>query len=256
MINNINDDLVSVIMPAYNSEKYIGEAIESVLNQSYKNWELIIVNDASSDNTENIIKAYAAKNNKIVLISLSENKGVSNARNVAISSAKGRYMAFLDSDDIWTNDKLARQISYMQENDYCFTYHDYILFNTTMSKESGKVIKVPNSLDYNELLKGNCTGSCLTTVVDRNFIRRIRMPNQRHEDFICWLNILKEYKVHAYGLNEVLGYYRVGKSSVSSNKLRSAYWTWKVYRDTQKIGFLDAIFYFFNYAIKGVLKYK
>ncbi|MBQ3112832.1 MAG: glycosyltransferase family 2 protein [Phascolarctobacterium sp.] len=256
MRNDINDDLVSVIMPAYNSEKYIGEAIESVLNQSYKNWELIIVNDASSDNTESIIKEYAAKNNKIVLISLTENKGVANARNIAIQNARGRFVAFLDSDDIWANEKLAKQISYMKENSYCFTYHNYILFNTAIGKEFGKVIKVPNRLDYNELLKGNCTGSCLTTVIDRNFIKKIHMPNQRHEDYVCWLNIFKEYNVQAYGVNEMLGYYRVGKSSISSNKLRSAYWTWKVYRDSQKIGFLDAVFYFFNYAIKGVLKYK
>ena len=118
MRNDINDDLVSVIMPAYNSEKYIGEAIDSVLSQSYKNWELIIVNDASSDNTESIIKEYAGKNSKIVLISLSENKGVSNARNIAVQNARGRFVAFLDSDDIWTYDKLTKQISYMKENDY------------------------------------------------------------------------------------------------------------------------------------------
>ena len=256
MRNNINDDLVSVIMPAYNSEKYIGEAIESVLNQSYKNWELIIVNDASCDNTESIIKEYAAKNSKIVLISLSENKGVSNARNIAVQNARGRFVAFLDSDDIWTSEKLAKQISFMKENGYSFTYHNYILFNTTMGKESGKLIKVPDSIDYIELLKCNCTGSCLTTVIDRNIIKKIYMPSQRHEDYICWLNILKEYQVRAYGLNEVLGYYRIGKSSVSSNKLRSAYWTWKVYRDSQKIGFLDTIYYFIHYAIKGLIKYK
>lgn len=256
MKKNGDNDLVSIIMPAYNSEKYIREAIESVLNQSYKNWELIVVNDASSDSTENIIKEYATQNNKIVLISFSENKGVSNARNIAISSAKGRYIAFLDSDDIWTSDKLTKQIVFMKENGYCFTYHNYIIFNTSLCKESGKLIITPDNIDYNKLLKGNCTGSCLTTVIDRAVIKELHMPNQRHEDYICWLNILKKYKVQAYGLNEVLGYYRVGKSSVSSNKLRSAYWTWKVYQDSQKIGFLEAIFYFINYAIKGVIKYK
>ena len=256
MRNDINDDLVSVIMPAYNSEKYIGEAIESVLNQSYKNWELIIVNDASCDNTESIIKEYAAKNSKIVLISLKENKGVSNARNIAISSAKGRYIAFLDSDDIWTSDKLTKQISFMKENNYSFTYHSYILFDTSMNRDYGKVIKVPNSINYSGLLKGNCTGSCLTTIIDRYYIKDIYMPNQKHEDYICWLNILKQYNVDAYGLDVVLGYYRVGKISVSSNKLKSAYWTWKVYRESQNMGLLKSLYYFINYAIKGVIKYN
>ena len=256
MDTKMDSDLVSIIMPAYNSERYIGEAIESVLNQSYENWELIIVSDGSTDNTESIIKTYVAITPKISLISLVENMGVHNARNIAIKNAKGRFIAFLDSDDIWTSDKLTKQISYMKENNYSFTYHSYILFDTAMNKDYGKVIKVPNSINYSRLLKGNCTGSCLTTIIDRRYIRDIYMPNQKHEDYICWLNILKQYNVEAYGLDVVLGYYRVGKISVSSNKLKSAYWTWKVYRESQNMGLLKSLYYFINYAIKGVIKYN
>ena len=256
MDTKIDSDLVSIIMPTHNCEKYIGEAIESVLEQSYKNWELIIVSDGSTDNTESIVTEYMSQNNNIFLVSLPENIGVYNARNIAIKNAKGRFIAFLDSDDIWTNDKLTKQISFMKENNYSFTYHDYILFDTSTSKNCGKKISVPKHINYTELLKGNCTGSCLTTIIDRNLVKDIYMPNQRHEDYICWLNILKEYNIAAYGLNEVLGYYRVGKISVSSNKLESAYWTWNVYRRSQNIGILKSLYYFINYAIKGVIKYN
>lgn len=250
------DGLVSIITPAYNAAAYIAETIESVLAQTYTNWEMLIVNDCSKDNTAEIIESYAAKDKRIKLINLKQNSGAAVARNTAIQNAKGRYIAFLDSDDLWKKEKLQKQIEFMQQNGYAFTFHNFIMFNDGMKKENGKLIKVARQTDYKTLLKGNNTGGCLAVCIDRNIVRKIFMPNQRHEDYICWLNILKECKINGYGMNEVLGYYRVGKVSVSSNKFKSAIWTWKVYRESQKLSVVKSMYYMWFYLMNGVKKHS
>ena len=157
------DDLVSIIMSAYNVEKYIAEAIESVLKQTYTNWELIIVNDCSIDATEQLAKKYQEQDERIKLHSLPENKGVANARNIALQNAVGRYIAFLDSDDIWLPEKLEKQLDFMKINNYVFTYHQYRHF---ASKDKvGQIVKIPSQLDYMDALKGNSIG-CLTVCID------------------------------------------------------------------------------------------
>lgn len=250
------DGLVSIITPAYNAAAYIAETIESVLAQTYTNWEMLIVNDCSKDNTPEIVESYAKKDKRIKLINLKQNSGAAVARNTAIQNAKGRYIAFLDSDDLWKKEKLQKQLSFMQQNDYAFTFHDFIMFNDETKKENGKLIKVAKQTDYKTLLKGNNTGGCLAVCIDRNIIRKIFMPNQRHEDYICWLNILKEYKINGYGMNEVLGYYRVGKVSVSSNKFKSAIWTWKAYRESQKLSLIKSMYYMYFYVVNGLKKHS
>lgn len=247
------DDLVSIIMPAYNAEKYIEEAIQSVLKQTYTNWELIITDDKSTDDTEKIIKKYQDQDKRIKLYALSKNQGVANARNIAIQNAEGRYIAFLDSDDMWLPEKLERQIRFMKKNGYLFTFHDYRTIRV-VDKRFSKVIKVPLKVDYKELLKGNSTGSCLSTCIDRVVIKEIYMPNKKHEDYICWLNILKKYSIVGYGMNECLAYYRVGEKSVSSNKVKSAYWTWNVYRKSQRLSILQSMYYMFFYMKNGLKK--
>lgn len=247
------DNLVSVIMPAYNAEKYIAEAIASVLAQTYTKWELLIVDDCSTDATAKIVKQYQEQDHRIKLYYLTENQGVANARNIALQNAAGRYVAFLDSDDIWLPEKLSQQIEFMQTNNYVFTYHDYRTIRV-MDNILGKVINVPLKVDYKELLKGNNTGSCLSTCVDRKVIDQIYMPNAKHEDYICWLEILKKYQITAFGINECLAYYRVGKKSVSSNKLKSVYWTWKVYRENQQLSMAQSIYYMFFYIKNGIKK--
>ena len=249
LINN----LVSIITPAYNAEKYIKDTIESVIAQTYVNWELIIVDDASKDNTVNIIKIYQKKDRRIKLIPLNENQGVANARNTAIENAQGQYIAFLDADDFWEKEKLSKQIKFMQNNKIAFSYHAYRLFD--LSNQKQKTILVPEKLNYKELLKGNTTGSCLTICIDRNVVKNIYFPQKKHEDYICWLNILKQYDIEAYGFNEVLGTYRIGKKSISSNKLRSAYWNWKVYRDSQKLSIIQSLYYMYFYMLNGLRKY-
>ena len=248
------DNLVSIITPAYNAEKYIKYTIESVIKQTYINWEIIIVDDASVDNTVNIIKNYQQNDKRIKLISLGKNQGVANARNTAIKNAKGRYMAFLDADDYWENNKLHEQIKFMQDNNIDFSYHAYKLFD--LSNKKKKEIFVPKSLNYKELLKGNTTGSCLTVCLDRNVVKNIYFPKERHEDYICWLNILKQYDITAFGINKVLGTYRIGKKSISSNKLQSAIWNWQVYRESQKLSIMKSIYYMWFYVINGLKKYS
>lgn len=229
-LNNENkqeyiDDLVSIITPAYNAAEYIAETIESVVAQTYPKWEMLIVNDCSKDNT-------------------------------AIQNAKGRYIAFLDSDDLWKKEKLQKQLRFMQRNGYAFTFHNFVMFNNGTDKENGKVIKVSEKIDYKKLLKGNNTGGCLAVCIDRKVVKEIFMPSKRHEDYICWLDILKRYQIKGYGINEILGYYRVGKVSVSSNKFKSALWTWKVYRKSQKLSVLKSIYYMCFYVINGIRKHR
>ena len=242
------DDLVSIIIPAYNAEKYIKDTITSVIKQTYTKWEMVIVDDASKDNTNKIIKEYQQKDKRIKLIILLKNQGVANARN------KGRYIAFLDADDVWEKEKLEKQIDFMKQNQFAFTYHDYKLLDLSTNKE--KIISVPKHLDYNNLLKGNRTGSCLTVCLDRKMIKDIYFPKAKHEDYICWLNILKQYSMEAFGLNETLGIYKVGKKSISSNKLQSAIWNWHVYRKSQNLSIIKSIYYMYFYVINGIKKYS
>ena len=248
------DNLVSIITPAYNAEKYIKDTIESVIAQTYTNWEIIIVDDASKDNTVNIIKNYQLKDRRIKLISLEKNQGVANARNTAIKNAKGQYVAFLDADDVWEKEKLVVQIKFMQDNNVTFSYHAYKLFD--LSNQKQKEIFVPKSLNYKELLKGNTTGSCLTVCLDRKIVNHIYFPKEKHEDYICWLNILKQYDITAFGINKVLGTYRIGKKSISSNKLKSAVWNWNVYRKSQKLSMIESLYYMYFYIINGLKKYS
>lgn len=246
------DGLVSIIMPAYNAEKYIKESIESVLAQTYKNWELIIVDDGSQDETKNIIQLYANRDERIKCIFLNINQGVANARNIAIQNANGRFLAFLDSDDLWMKEKLFEQIAFMKNNGYAFTYHSYGTFYDDKNKYKKNL--VPMSIDYNTLLKGNNTGSCIAVCIDRYVVKNIFMPDCKHEDYVCWLNILKDNNLHGYGLMDVYGLYRIGKKSVSSNKIKCALWTWDVYRKSQNLSFCKSLYYFTFYVFYNLKK--
>lgn len=247
------DDLVSIITPAYNAAAYIAETIESVLAQTYTKWEMLIVNDCSKDNTLEIVQNYAAKDKRIKLINLQQNNGAAVARNTAIQNAKGRYIAFLDSDDLWKKEKLQKQIEFMQQNGYAFTYTSYEHFKGTKENIQNQV-QIPKSLNYNQALKGNQIG-CLTVMLDRKQIQNIHFTTQKHEDYILWLNILKQ-GITAYGMQESLALYRTGNNkSISGNKLQSAIWTWKVYRESQKLSVIKSMYYFFYYFINGILKH-
>lgn len=248
------DGLVSIITPAYNAAEYIAETIESVLAQTYPNWEMLIVNDCSKDNTAEIVQSYAAKDKRIKLINLTQNSGAAVARNTAIQNAKGRYITFLDSDDLWEKEKLQKQIQFMQQNGYVFTYTSYEHFKETKENIQNQV-QIPKSLNYNQALKGNQIG-CLTVMLDKKQIPNIHFTTQKHEDYILWLNILKQGQT-AYGIQESLALYRTGNSkSISGNKLQSALWTWKVYRESQRLSVVKSMYYMLFYVVNGIKKHR
>lgn len=246
------DGLVSIIMPAYNAEKYISESIESVLAQTYKNWELIIIDDCSKDETIDVIKQYQICDNRIKVISLKCNAGVATARNVGMDLAQGRYVAFLDSDDLWLDVKLEEQIRFMQQNQIYFSFSQYRRF---IDKNKGRIIDALPCVDYQKALYGNPIG-CLTVCLDRRFIRKFIFSKQRHEDYIAWLNILKNNNICAYGIPKVLALYRVGNSnSLSGNKLKSLIWTWNVYKKSQNLSIVSSFYYMLFYIIRGIIKH-
>jgi len=245
-------DLVSIITPSYNSDKFISKTIESVINQTYDNWEMIIVDDCSPDNSNEIIEEYIKQDNRIKLIKLDKNSGPAVARNTAIKKAKGRYIAFLDADDLWLPDKLEKQLNFMNTNNLEFTYSAYKLIDEN-DNDLG-VFSPPALANYNSLLKTNFIG-CLTAIYDTKKIGKMYMPNiLKRQDYGLWLKILKEIKT-TKGIIEPLAMYRIRKNSVSSNKLKAAMYQWKIYRDVEDIGFFKSLYYFANYIYFGLKKY-
>lgn len=244
------DDLVSIIMPAYNSAGFIGQSIESVLHQKYPHWELLVVDDQSTDGTGAIVESY--DDCRIRYIYQTKNSGVASARNAGINAANGRYIAFLDSDDLWLPDKLVRQLFYMRENNYHFTYTEYRCF-VDIPTNVGHLIRTRDFVDYRTLLKGNDIG-CLTVMLDRLYYEHIEMPAIHHEDYITWLNLLKKGG-RAHALHEDLARYRKRPTSLTSNKWKSLQWTWAVYRKSQSLSLLQSIYYFAIYAFRGLKKH-
>lgn len=246
----VRDNLISIIMPAYNSAEFIRQSIESVMNQIYPYWELLVVDDHSTDGTREIVQSYADK--RICCICQSKNNGVAVARNVGINAAKGRYIAFLDSDDLWLPNKLMKQISFMKKNKYHFTYTEYRPF-VDLPSNAGKLVRTSDFVDYRSLLKGNDIG-CLTVMLDRAYYGKVEMPSVRHEDYVTWLNLLKPGRC-AYSLHEDLARYRKSNTSLTANKWESLQWTWEVYRKTQHLSLLESAYYFSIYAIRGLRKH-
>jgi glycosyltransferase involved in cell wall biosynthesis len=247
------NSLVSIITPSYNSEKFIAQTIESVLNQTYKNWEMIIVDDVSPDNSNDIIEEYIQKDNRTKLIKLEKNSGPARARNKAIEKAQGRYIAFLDADDLWMSDKLEKQINFMIKNNYELTYTNY----ETMSEEGDKldyIVTSPSKLNYKQLLKSNKIG-CLSAIYDTKRIGKIYMPLiKKRQDYGLWLRILKEVD-YAYNVNETLGVYRIMSNSVSSNKIDLLKYNYALFREHEKFSVLKSLYYLgWNIYVKVMKK--
>ena len=243
-------NLVSIITPSYNTSKFIEECIRSVLDQSYTNWELIIVDDCSSDNSCEMIRKY--DDNRISLIKLEKNVGAAEARNIALRRAKGKYITFLDSDDIWNLNKLSKQISFMQIEDIAFSFSAY----QPMSEDGSKlysIIHAPKIVTYSSYLKNTIIG-CLTVVIDREIAGDFEMPNiSSSHDMALWLLIMKR-GFDAYGLDENLARYRIVSASNTSSKWRVAKDVWKIYREVEKLSFLYSGWCFLNYAFNALVK--
>lgn len=243
--------LVSIITPVYNAERFIDDTIQSVLDQTYENWEHILVNDCSTDSSLAILDDYANQDDRIRVFTLRENLGAAVARNVGLYNARGCFVAFIDSDDMWASDKLETQMTFMLENDLAFTYTDFTFIN-----EAGELIKdkagVPSSLGYTDLLK-NTAIACSTVILDKEKVGDFRMPLVRKgQDTATWLQIMRETHVKSYGVDRVLNYYRQVSGSISSNKFAALKRTWFTYYYLEELPFLKASYYFINYILNAI----
>ena len=236
----------------HNSAGTVSQTIESVQSQTYKNWEMIIVDDCSWDESVEIVERYMKDDSRIRLIRNRQNKGVAHTRNVAIKNATGRYIAFLDSDDLWRWDKLDKQLGLMRETNSAFCYGMCgVIDDTGCDLQKDRV--VPRSIDYKELLKGNPI-PCLTVLIDRKLVEQIEMPDIPHEDYACWLNIFGKYDISACGVQSVIADYRISRKTVSSNKIKGIIWTWNIYRKYLKLPLSKSINCFIWYAVRAVTK--
>lgn len=244
---------VSVITPAYNAQEYLAACIKSVQAQSYGNWEMIIVDDCSQDSTYKIAAEFAKEDNRIKVVRHSINSGVSSARNTALEMAEGNYIAFLDSDDLWEEKKLYKQLCFMEKGKYVLSYTAYRKLDVLTGKMS-KIIKIPKKMNRRQIY-GNTAIACLTVMVNRDVIGDFRMPLINHaEDQCTWQEIIgKGY--NSYGLNDSLAIYRTGNSSLTCDKYKSAKMQWNVYRKYHKFGRIKSLFYFCQYSVNAVFKY-
>jgi len=245
--------VVSIITPSHNASRFISECINSVLLQTYQDWEMIIVDDLSNDNSVEIIKSFLRKDSRIKLIELDKNAGPAKARNRAIKESKGDFIAFLDADDLWKKEKLEKQLNFMKKYNLAFTYSSYDVID-----EEGNYMttfNTKNAVTYKSLLK-TCSIGCLTAIYDINKLGKIYMPNmKKRQDYALWLDIFKRID-HAKGILEPLASYRVGQTSVSSNKFTASIWQWKIYRDIEKLNIFKSSYYFIHYVYHGLQKYK
>lgn len=242
-------DLISIIVPVYNSEKFIENTIESVINQTYDSWELILVNDCSTDKSEEIIKKYI--NDKIKLINLERNSGAAVARNKGIEVANGKYIAFLDSDDVWKKEKLEKQINFMKNNKCVFSFTGYEFADENL-KNLGRIVKVPQKINYKQALK-NTTISTITVMLEVEALGKelVKMPNVKSEDTATWWKILKT-GIEAYGMQESLSLYRRSKNTLSSNKFEAIKRIWNLYRNVENLNIIYSIYNFIFYAVNAV----
>ncbi|SMY35972.1 glycosyltransferase family 2 protein [Photobacterium andalusiense] len=240
----MSKNLVSIIMPAYNCESTIRESIKSVLNQTYSNFELVITNDNSTDNTKYIIEEFSKKDKRIKVYLNGYLPGAANARNNSIKKATGSIISFLDSDDVWLENKLQKQISVMISDDKNVVHSSYNRMN-----DKGNILSTVISKDkvtYNDMLKNNYIGN-LTGMYNCLHLGKFYQKNIGHEDYDMWLRILS--KTDSVGINDVLACYRVSKLSLSSNKIQAAKWHFNILRE--RVSLIKSVYYLSNYIISS-----
>ena len=245
---------ISVIVPVFNVREYLENCVRSVRRQSLSDWELILVDDASRDNSAEIIENYIKKQGKrIRLIRKNANQGAAEARNTGIDASSGRYIAFLDADDIWMPDKLEKQVAYMEKTGAAFCFHAYE-FGDEKANPTGKIVHVPPVLKYKQALSRTIIFT--TTVMfdtEKIDMEIIHMPNVPSEDTATWWRILKS-GYEAYGLDENLAIYRRPARSLSSNKLEAIRRIWFLYRNIAGLSVAKSLFYFGGWAVRATLR--
>ena len=232
--------LVSIIMPAFNAAAYIKEAVLSVRNQTYTNWELFIIDDSSNDETRKIAKTFALKDERITLIVNQFNLGAGIARNRGIKVAKGDFIAFLDADDLWKPEKLFRQLQFMEKNQVLISYSSYELI-TQSGNKTGEIIEALPELSYSKLLKANYVGN-LTGIYNAQKLGKIYAPEiRKRQDWALWLEAVKKGGP-ARGISEVLAQYRLHKDSISTNKWAMLRYNFNIYNQVLNYSFLASLY--------------
>lgn len=235
----MSEDLVSIVMPSHNSSGYIGQSIESVKKQTYQNWELLIVDDVSDDDTLEIVKGYMANDQRIKLFPMKERGGASIARNFAIRKAEGKYIAFLDSDDLWDENKLTKQVYYMKENGFAFTYTNYFQIR---GSDVIKNVTSPKEITYKKMLQRNWIG-CLTVMYDQSKVGVIQIPKiDKRNDYALWLLILRKVN-KGYLLDEKLAYYRLNNGVSKGNKAILIKYHYYLFKEILNLSLTKSIYY-------------
>lgn len=246
--------LVSIITPCYNAADTIADTIKSVQSQTWQNWEMLIVDDCSTDGSYKIISEAADDDKRIRALSTPKASGSPAApRNMALQAARGRYVAFLDADDMWLPEKLDRQIRFMERHGYIFTYSDYEKMSVS-GKRTGRRIRLRKSTSFWDILESNSV-PCLSAVLRRDIIGKIRFRNVPQEDLVFWLEIMRRRNVVAYNIGEVLAVYRESRHSRSSNKLNMIRKQWYVLRRVEKVKRIPSLYFMAAYLLKGTIKY-
>lgn len=247
--------LISIISPVYNGSEFIQKTYESILGQTYSNWEWIVVDDFSNDESAVVLKHLSMLDHRVKCIYHKTNQGASVTRNTAIAAAQGDYIAFLDIDDLWAPSKLETSLYFMESNQRDFTYTNYQKIKS--GKLGLKNIETPKTISYKELLK-TCAICTSTVLIRRGIIEELRMIPElrRGQDYVFWLQILQKIDC-AYRASETpLTFYTIGHISLSSNKWKKAKHQWSIYRKHLNLGLLKSLYYFINYAFHGFKKYR
>lgn len=243
--------LVSIVTPVYQAEKFLPATLAAVRAQTYTDWEWLLVDDASPDQSKALLNKAAAADERLKVLTHEKNQGAAVARNTGLAAARGQYVAFVDSDDLWEPEKLARQVAFMQERELAFTYTNFSLIS-----EAGETLKervsLPKQLTYSGLLK-NTAIACSTVVIDVSQLGDFQMPLVRKgQDTATWLMLMRERGVTAYLLDEVLNHYRQVQGSVSSNKFKALKRTWHTYRQLEGLSWPVAAYNFLCYAFNAL----
>jgi len=253
MSNNLSSATVIVVLPNYNSAAYVSETIDSVINQTFKNWKLTIIDDNSNIETQRVLKKYMDHPN-INIILLKKNKKAGFCRNLAIRNSKSEYIAFIDSDDIWDNEKLYKQLDFMIKNKYYFTYTNYQAFGFGEKTNNLREIKSPKYFNFEQFTR-NTSIATSTMIIKKPFIGNVKFTNTEIcEDYFFKCQILKKVN-YAYCLAENLMRYRIRKNSLQGNKIRNLYWIWYINKKFNKLNFFENFMSLINISISSLKRY-
>lgn len=244
---------ISILLSMHNASKFIAETIISIINQTYQNWEILIVDDCSSDNSVEIVNQFSKNEPRIIIYKMERNVGKGVALNVLIQNIKGDYIAFIDADDIWENSKLENQLNFMIENNVGFSFTAYTQFDSN----TGNNIRIISTMDvvaYKDMLKYSRIGYS-TVMISSKLLHGKKIPELRkRQDYALWLMLLRE--TNAFGINEPLTRYRVSSNSLSKNKIEMLKWNWLVYRKSEKLDIISSLYYLTWDIISKVIKIK